>query len=274
MSSSLLKKPWVRFNTLWLMGIVVLCFLGPFIYPYDYHSQDLLLSAQPSSLKHWFGTDVLGRDLLARLLYGGRISLFIGFTASSIAIFIGLIYGLIAGYFGSWIDRVLMRIVDVLYPLPFTLLIILVMALFGRSMLLLVFTIGCMRWMTMARMIRTQILRLKNDAFVQCARSMGQSTWGIWRKHFLPNLVSTLLVYGTLLIPNIILEEAFISFLGLGIQPPLSSWGVLIFDGAQHMEEHPWLLFFPCFFFSSTLFALNFIGDALRDKFDPKCRYK
>ncbi|MDR0755592.1 MAG: ABC transporter permease [Puniceicoccales bacterium] len=269
------QNPWVLCNVTCLCGIVGLCLLGPYFYTHDYHSQNLLMSAQLPSLNHWFGTDILGRDLLARILYGGRTSLFIGCAASLIAISIGLIYGIISGYCGGNVDRLLMRIVDILYPLPFTLLVILLMALLGRNITLLIFSIGCIKWLTMARMVRTQILSLKVHPFVQCARCMGQSTLGIWRKHLLPNLMSTVIVYGTLLMPNIILEEAFISFLGLGIQPPLSSWGILIFDGARHMEEHPWLLIFPCLFFSSTLFTLNFLGDALRDAMDPvHCRYK
>ena len=227
------------------------------------------MSAQPPSLEHWFGTDILGRDLLARILYGGRVSLLLGSLASLIAIVIGIIYGGISGYVGGNVDSLLMRIVDILYPLPFTLLVILLMALLGRSALLLLFSIGCIKWLTMARMVRTQILSLKNRAFVHCARCMGQSNWGIWKKHLSPNLMSTIIVYSTLLIPNIILEESFISFLGLGIQAPLSSWGSLIFDGARQMEEYPWLLIFPCLFFTSTLFTLNFLGDALRDALDP-----
>lgn len=256
---------WLYFYSFVIAGIILCCFLGPLFYKQDYHSQNLLMGAQPPSWEHWCGTDVLGRDLLARLLYGGQISLYIGGCASFIAIAIGLIVGSVAGFWGGHIDRLLMRCIDVLYPLPFTLLIILVMALSGRHLWLLILTMGCVKWFTMARMVRSQVMQIKTSTFVQCSESMGQSAFGIWRLHIFPNLISILLVYGTLLIPNIILEEAFISFLGLGVQPPLSSWGMLILDGAKEMEVSPWLLLFPCGCFSLLLFSLNFLGDELRD---------
>lgn len=256
-------------NAAWLIFVACVCFLGPYFYPHNYHEQNLLLGAQAPSWSHWFGTDVLGRDLLARILYGGRVSILIGCISSFIAISIGVSYGAISGYVGGKTDSIMMRIIDVLYPLPFTLLVILLMALFGRNILLLLLAIASVKWLTMARIVRGQTCTLVHSAFVQCAQCMGQSSFGIWYKHLLPNLAGTILVYGTLMIPNVILEEAFVSFLGLGIQPPLSSWGVLIFEGARNMEEYPWLLIFPCVFFSGTLFSLNFIGDALRDYLDP-----
>ncbi len=266
------QNPWALFYIGVLIAIFLLCFIGPFFYPQDYHSQNLLIGAQKPNSLHWFGTDLLGRDLLARLLYGGRISIYIGTIASLIAIAIGVIIGSIAGYVGGNTDRLLMRIIDILYPLPFTLLIILVMALAGRNIFILVLTLGCVRWLTIARIIRNQVIALKTSTFVQCSISMGQKSLKIWLKHIFPNLISLILVYGTLLIPNIILEEAFISFLGLGVQPPLSSWGALILDGARSMEDYPWLLIFPCIFFSLTLFSLNFLGDYLRDNLDPSLR--
>ena len=269
-SKNLKKNSWFYFHLGVLLFVGIICFLGPFFYNQDYRTQNLLLGAKAPSWEHILGTDALGRDLLARLLYGGRISIIIGFLASTIAIVIGVIYGSLAGFIGGNTDRIMMRIIDILYPLPFTLLIILVMSLGGRHLVLLVLTMGCFKWLTMARMVRSQVMNLKLSTFVQCSQGMGQSAFGIWCKHIFPNLVSILLVYGTLLLPNIILEEAFVSFLGLGVQPPMSSWGVLILEGARQMELCPWLLLFPCLFFSLTLFSLNFLGDSLRDKWGIK----
>lgn len=259
----------VLFSLLWLLIVSFACFFGPYFYPHNYHSQNLLAGAQAPSWNHWLGTDTMGRDLLARLLYGGRVSLSIGLAATLVALSIGVTYGSLSGYLGGNWDRLLMRIVDIIYPLPFTLLVILLMAFVGRNVILLFLAIGCVKWLTMARIVRAQMINLKERSFIACAKSLGQSIFGLWTKHFLPNLLGTIIVYTTLTIPNIILEEAFISFLGLGIQPPLSSWGVLIFDGAMQMEEYPWLLAFPCLFFSLTLFSLNFLGDGLRDALDP-----
>lgn len=269
-SQFLKKNPWFCFHLGVLLFVCIICFLGPFFYHQDFRTQNLLLGAQAPSWNHILGTDILGRDLFARLLYGGRISISIGILASGISILIGLIYGSFAGFMGGTTDRIMMRIIDILYPLPFTLLIILVMSLGGRHLTLLILTMGCVKWLTMARMVRAQVMNLKLSTFVQCSQGMGQSAFGIWCKHVFPNLVSILLVYGTLLLPNIILEEAFVSFLGLGVQPPMSSWGVLILEGARQMETCPWLLLFPCLFFSLTLFSLNFLGDSLRDKWDVK----
>ncbi len=273
MKQKLLKRPFLCFHLGVLIFIAGLCIIGPWIHPYDYHTQDLALSAQPPSLKHPCGTDILGRDLLARLLYGGRLSLFIGGCSSAIAITLGLIVGSISGMIGGNIDRFLMRTIDIIYPLPFTLIIILIMSLSGRHLWLLILAMGGFNWLTMARIIRGQVLSLKTHTFIQCSQCMGQSSFGIWRKHILPNLSGILLVYGTLLIPNIILEEAFISFLGLGVQPPMSSWGTLILDGAHEMEISPWLLFYPCCFFSLTLLSLNFLGDHLREILNPVTKH-
>jgi len=269
MKPLIIKQPFFYFHLCVLIFIGGLCLIGPLIYPYDYHSQNLILSAQPPSLKHICGTDTLGRDLFARLMYGGRLSLFISGCSSLIAILLGLIIGSISGITGGNIDRFLMRTIDIIYPLPFTLIIILIMSLGGRHLYLLILAMGCFHWLTMARIVRGQILSLKTSTFIQCSYCMGQSSLGVWAKHILPNLTGILLVYGTLLIPNIILEEAFISFLGLGVQPPMSSWGTLILEGAHEMETSPWLLIFPCCFFSLTLLSLNFLGDNLREILNP-----
>ena len=259
------KFSFMKWHLFVLITIGLFCFLGPVFYPQDYHTQHLLLGAQAPSWQHIFGTDILGRDLLARWMYGGRISILIGLGAGIIAVGIGLIIGSISGFMGGNVDRCFMRLIDILYPLPFTLLIILVMALTGRHLWMLIIIMGGVKWLTMARIIRNRVMALKSSTFVECSYCMGQKPLKIWWKHIVPNLVSLMLVYGTLLIPNIILEEAFISFLGLGVQPPLSSWGVLIFDGARFMEEYPWLLLIPGCFFSLTLCSLNALGDHLRD---------
>jgi oligopeptide transport system permease protein len=262
-------KP-VKWHLWVLITISLFCFIGPLFYTQDYHTQNLLLGAQPPSLNHLWGTDILGRDLLARWMYGGQISILIGISAGFIAIGLGLAIGSISGFMGGNVDRFFMRLIDILYPLPFTLIIILIMALSGRHIWVLVVVIGCVKWLTMARIIRNRVLILKTSTFVECSYSMGQKPLKIWWKHIMPHLVSLIWVYGTLLIPNIILEEAFISFLGLGVQPPLSSWGLLIFDGARFMEEYPWLLLFPAFFFSLTLYTLNALGDRLRDNLEQE----
>ena len=243
---------------------------APWLTPYSYHQQDLLLSASPPSWQHWLGTDILGRDLLTRLLYGGRISLAVGFAATSVALIIGVTWGTVAGYIGGRVDSVMMRIVDILYTLPFMILIILLTVVFGRNLILLFVAIGAVEWLTMARIIRSQVQGLRRQAFIEATLSMGLSPAQIMWRHLMPNTLGTVAVYGTLTIPSVMLLEAFLSFLGLGVQPPMSSWGLLIANGVDSMEEYPWLLIFPGIALSMTLFALNFIGDGLRDAIDTR----
>ena len=243
---------------------------APVIAPYSYSYQDLNLGASPPSFDHFLGTDVLGRDLLSRILYGARISLLVGFVATGVALVIGVSWGIIAGYFGGRIDSIMMRIVDVLYGLPFIIFIILLMVIFGRNLWLLFGAIGAVEWLTMARIVRGQVIGLKNQEFVLAAKAMGVSNFSMFRRHLLPNILGPIAVYATLTIPQVMLLEGFLSFLGLGIQPPMSSWGTLIKDGVESMEEYSWLLVFPGITFTVTLFALNFFGDGLRDALDPK----
>jgi len=275
---SLWQDAWRRLqkNRLALMGLGVLtamtlaALLTPWIAPYSYEAQNLALGAAPPSVQHWLGTDTLGRDLLTRILYGSRISLMVGFVATGVALGIGILYGTIAGYAGGRVDAAMMRLVDIMYALPFMIFIILLMVVFGRNIVLLFFAIGAVEWLTMARIVRSQVQTLRQQEFVEAAVSLGLSRWLIIRRHLIPNTLGPVIVYTTLTIPGVILLEAFLSFLGLGIQPPQSSWGSLISAGVETMEEYPWLLLFPGLVLSITLFALNFLGDGLRDALDPR----
>ncbi|MDC0392193.1 ABC transporter permease [Gammaproteobacteria bacterium] len=268
--SRLLKNKAAVGGAVILVILIILAILAPFIAPYPYAYQDLDLGASPPSSLHWLGTDVLGRDLLSRILYGARISLLVGFIATTVALIIGVSWGIIAGYFGGKIDSVMMRIVDVLYGLPFIIFIILLMVIFGRNLWLLFLAIGAIEWLTMARIVRAQVLTLKNQEFVLAAQAMGVSNFAMFKRHLLPNILGPIAVYATLTIPQVMLLESFLSFLGLGIQPPMSSWGTLIKDGVESMEEYSWLLIYPGLTFTITLFSLNFFGDGLRDALDPK----
>ena len=253
------------FGAFILLILIASAALAPWIAPYSYSFQNLELGASPPSADHILGTDVLGRDLLSRILYGARISLLVGFVATGVALVIGVSWGIIAGYAGGKVDSIMMRIVDVLYGLPFIIFIILLMVIFGRNLWLLFGAIGAVEWLTMARIVRGQVMGLKNQEFVMAAKAMGVSNFSMFRKHLLPNILGPIAVYATLTIPQVMLLEGFLSFLGLGIQPPMSSWGTLIKDGVESMEEYSWLLIYPGITFTITLFALNFFGDGLRD---------
>lgn len=258
------------FGAFILLILIISAALAPWIAPYSYSFQNLELGASPPSADHILGTDVLGRDLLSRILYGARISLLVGFVATGVALVIGVSWGIVAGYAGGKVDSIMMRIVDVLYGLPFIIFIILLMVIFGRNLWLLFGAIGAVEWLTMARIVRGQVMGLKNQEFVMAAKAMGVSNSSMFRKHLLPNILGPIAVYATLTIPQVMLLEGFLSFLGLGIQPPMSSWGTLIKDGVESMEEYSWLLIYPGITFTITLFALNFFGDGLRDALDPK----
>ena len=253
-----------------LVIMVVLAILTPWIAPYGYEAQNLDLGATPPSAAHWLGTDIFGRDLLTQILYGGRISLAVGFIATAVALVIGVTWGAVAGYVGGRIDSIMMRFVDILYALPFMIFIILLMVVFGRNILLLFLAIGAVEWLTMARIMRTQVQSLSQQEFVEAAVSLGLPPSAIIFKHIIPNALGPIIVYTTLTIPSVMLLEAFLSFLGLGIQPPQTSWGLLISYGAETMEEYPWLLIFPGLALTITLFSLNFLGDGLRDALDVR----
>ncbi len=264
------KNKLAMFSLCFLITLALISILTPLIAPYSYEAQNLYLSATAPSAEHWLGTDVLGRDLLTRLMYGGRISLTVGIIATTVALLIGVTWGAVAGYIGGKTDMFMMRIVDILYALPFSIFIILLTVVFGKSLLLLFLAIGAVEWLTMARIIRGQVLSLKKQEYIEAATAIGLSRWQIIRRHLIPNALGPIIVYTTLTIPSVILLESFLSFLGLGIQPPQSSWGSLISNGVETMEEYPWLLIFPGGVLSLTLFSLNFLGDGLRDALDPR----
>lgn len=251
--------------------ILLLCFIGPLLFAqHSGETNDLANTFKKPSISHWFGTDDLGRDLFVRTLEGGRISLAVGFLATAVSLLIGVVYGSMAGYIGGRTDAFLMRIVDILYSLPFTIFVILLMVMFGRNFILLFVAIGFVEWLTMARIVRAQIMALKDTEFVEAARALGYGNLRIIFGHLLPNILGPVIIYASLTVPAVMLLEAVLSFLGLGVQPPMSSWGLLIKDGAEKIDVYPWLLIFPALFFSATLFSLNFIGDGLRDALDPK----
>lgn len=255
---------------LFLVLMILVCVVGPLFSPYGPNDQNLELRAVRPGAEHWLGTDPLGRDLATRLMVGGRISLMVGALATAVATVIGVGYGLIAGLSGRRVDAFMMRVVDVLYAFPFITFVILLVVIFGRQFVLIFVAIGAVEWLTMSRVVRGQVLSLKNLEFVQAARAAGAGFWHILFKHMLPNVMGPVIIYASLTVPGVMLLEATLSFLGLGIQPPDASWGVLISEGAASMAVYPWMLIGPSIFFTLTLLALNVIGDGLRDALDPK----
>ena len=272
------NKAWRRFlahraacaGLFFLILITLLVVLLPALSSQDPDLQDLALGAQSPSTAHLFGTDYEGRDLLLRVFDGGRISLLVGFVATLISVLVGVFWGLLAGYFGGRVDQIMMRIVDVLYGLPYMFFVIILMVWFGRSLINVFIGLGLVSWLTMARIVRGSVLSLKQKDFVLAARLAGLSNTKIILNHILPNVAAPIIVYGMLTLPRVMIEEAFLSFLGLGVQPPKASWGTLLAEGSTLFREYPWLLFFPALFLSLTLLSLNFVGDGLRDVFDPK----
>jgi oligopeptide transport system permease protein len=308
--ASLWKDAWKRLlkNKLAVFGLIVITLMvvaviiGPAIikwatgYTFDFIPPDgNLVKAFPPSLTHPMGTDDAGRDIFARVLQGGRISLMVGIISTVVSLIVGVSYGAIAGYAGGAIDNLMMRIVDILYSIPYILIVIVLLSVFGgpntpdwiawlsekfggannqglSQIFLLFFALGLVSWLTMARVVRGQILSLKNQEFVLAARATGVSTFGIVFRHLVPNTLGPVIVYATLTIPSVMLTEAFLSFLGIGVQPPFASWGSLASDGIKNIAIFPWQLIFPGVTMALTLFSLNFLGDGLRDALDPQTR--
>lgn len=288
--SSLWRDAWQRLRRnrlavaggVFLLLLIAVCTFGPMLSPYSYRG-DASFEApnDPPSLRHWFGTDNQGRDLLTRTFYGGRVSLGVGLCATLVSLTVGLVWGAVAGFHGGKLDAVMMRIVEIIYSLPFVIFVILLMVFTDAmakaynlgatwNMLMLFAAIGAVEWLTMARIVRGQVMALRRQEFIEAAFTLGYSRTRIIFRHMIPNAIGPVIVYTTLTIPAVMLLEAFLSFLGLGVQPPMSSWGSLIKDGADKMEEYPWLLLFPGVLFSLTLFSLNFLGDGLRDALDVR----
>jgi oligopeptide transport system permease protein len=257
-----------------LMLITLACIIGPYLLPHAFDSTDWDAMSLPPTWTntHWFGTDESGRDLLVRTLMGGRISLMVGFLATLASVSIGIAWGATAGFMGGRVDAVMMRIVDMMYAVPYLLIAILMVTLLGRAFYLVVITITVFSWMDMARVVRGQTLSLRSKEFVEAARAIGVSNRRIIFQHIVPNLLGIVVIYTTVTVPGVIMTESVLSFLGLGIQEPMTSWGVLIHDGTSVMEISPWILLFPSAFLSATLYCFNYIGDGLRDALDPKDR--
>ncbi|MEI7602271.1 MAG: ABC transporter permease [Opitutae bacterium] len=253
-----------------LVILATVCFLSPWISPYDYKSQNLLLGPTSPSAEHWFGTDLLGRDLLSRVLQGGLISITVGLIATLVALLVGVIYGIMAAELGGRFEDLSMRVIDIISTLPLTLIVVLCTVVFGQNIWLIFLAVGGVSWLTMARIICTKTRQLKSRQFVDASVALGQSRLGIIFNHYLPNLSGTIAVYTTLTIPNVLMLEAFVSFLGLGVKAPMTSWGLLIKEGTDVMEQCPWLLIIPATTFALSLLSLSYLGDGLRDAFDPR----
>jgi oligopeptide transport system permease protein len=277
-----LKKNHVAMASLWFfIAVVLLCFFLPFVpkipnpnvtHP-DLQSMTPFSSAtsiEGEEVFYLLGSDHLGRDIFSRILYGGRVSLAVGFLATAVSLTIGVIYGAVSGFIGGRLDAAMMRVVDILYALPFMIIVIILTTYFGNNLWLLFVCIGAVEWLTMSRIVRGQVISLKNQEFVEAARSLGLSQWRIIFRHLIPNTVGPVIVYTTLTVPAVMRLEAILSFLGLGVQPPDASWGSLIKEGADRMASDPGLLIYPAIIFGLTLFCLNFLGDGLRDALDPK----
>ncbi len=261
-------------SLVFLILVTLLCIVGPWLLTHAYDSTDWDALKLPPTLtnSHWWGTDESGRDLLVRCLVGGRISLMVGILTTLTSIALGVIWGATAGYLGGAVDQVMMRIVDIMYAVPYLLIAILLVTVLGRDFYLVVLAITAFSWMDTARLVRGQTLSLRKMEFVEAARAMGVSTPRIVIEHIVPNLLGLVLVYATVTVPSVILTESVLSFLGLGIQEPMTSWGVLIHDGAQMLDSASWLLIFPALMLSLTLYSFNYLGDGLRDALDPKDR--
>ncbi|EKO3893380.1 oligopeptide ABC transporter permease OppC [Vibrio metschnikovii] len=277
---SLWQDARVRFtrNKAAMASLCILCFItllvvfGPMLANFSYDETDWYAMHAAPSATHWFGTDALGRDLFVRTLIGGRISLMVGIMGAFVAVLIGTLYGAASGFIGGRTDRVMMRVLEILYAIPFMFLVIVLVTFFGRNIVLIFVAIGAIAWLDMARIVRGQTLSLRSKEFIEAAHVCGVSQWRIITRHIVPNVLGIVAVYSTLLIPSMILTESFLSFLGLGVQEPMTSWGALLQEGANTMEVAIWQLIFPATFMIVTLFCFNYVGDGLRDALDPKDR--
>lgn len=277
---SLWQDAWRRFrrNKAAIASIIILVLIAifvtiaPMLMPFGYADTDWanMQSAPSMATGHYFGTDTLGRDLLVRVAIGGRISLMVGIAGAFVAVLIGTVYGAISGYAGGKVDMLMMRFLEVLSAFPFMFFVILLVTLFDRNIFLIFVAIGLVSWLDVARMVRGQTLSLKNKEFIEAAHVTGVSNWKIITRHIVPNVLGVVVVYASLVVPGMILFESFLSFLGLGVQEPMTSWGALLQEGAQNMQVAPWQLLIPSVFLVVTLFCFNFIGDGLRDALDPK----
>lgn len=277
---SLWQDAWRRFrrNKAAIASIIILVLItifvtiAPMLMPFGYADTDWanMQSAPSMATGHYFGTDTLGRDLLVRVAIGGRISLMVGIAGAFVAVLIGTVYGAISGYAGGKVDILMMRFLEVLSAFPFMFFVILLVTLFGRNIFLIFVAIGLVSWLDVARMVRGQTLSLKNKEFTEAAHVTGVSNWKIIMRHIVPNVLGVVVVYASLIVPGMILFESFLSFLGLGVQEPMTSWGAMLQEGAQNMQVAPWQLLVPSVFLVVTLFCFNFIGDGLRDALDPK----
>jgi oligopeptide transport system permease protein len=272
------RKSWQRLCrhplalfALGLLGtVILLSLLVPLVSPFDYATPNWDQLYQSPDSHHWFGTDALGRDLLVRVMWGCRVSLLVGFAASLVSVFIGVLWGASAGFVGGRTDSLMMRTVDVLYTVPFIPLVIVLTVLFGRNFLLVFVAIGAVSWLDIARIVRGQTLSLKNREFIEAARALGLSNITMITRHLVPNLLGVVIIYATLTVPTVILFEAFLSFLGLGVHAPLASLGSLVSDGANHLQSHPYLLTIPAVFLTLIICCFSYIGDGLRDALDPR----
>jgi oligopeptide transport system permease protein len=277
---SFAKDAWRRFkaNPMALLGLALLTilllasFVGPLFAKHNYSDQSLILRDKPPSAEYWFGTDALGRDLFVRVLYGGRISLAVAFFAGLLQLGVGVLYGAIAGLRGGMVDNIMMRIVDIIDTIPLTIYVILLAVLLKPGLTSIFLAIGLVYWTSMARLVRAQVLALKEQEFMLAARALGASRWRLVLRHLVPNAMAPIIVELTFSIPRAIFTESFLSFIGLGVSAPMASWGVLASDGFQGLRSYPWELAFPAAAIILTTLAFNFVGDGLRDALDPKLR--
>ena len=268
-----LKQNRLAMVGLWvIVAITLIAIFGPMLSPYSYSDQSLFDQNMYITREHWLGTDDLGRDLLTRIMYGARISLTVGFVASFINLTVGVVYGGISGYYGGQVDNIMMRIVEILSGIPLLLYVILLMVVLKPGLQNILIALGLVYWLGMARIVRGQILSLKEQDYVLAARTIGANNWRIIWKHLIPNAMGPIIVTATLNIPQAIFTEAFLSFIGLGVNAPMASWGVLANDALPSFRTYPWQLFFPAIAISITMLAFNFLGDGLRDALDPKQR--